>query len=66
MVKAGVNNGGYAPKNGTTLVDLKLFQSFLCRNFKNYEHYEKMRPVNNKPARLYGTAKSIHFNIHSI
>ena len=51
MVEAGVN-GCYKHKNGTTVVDLKLLQNFLCRNFKNFEHYEKIHSVSNKPARL--------------
>ena len=53
-----VNKFGQMIKNGvrtdTTLVVLRKSQPFLQRNYKQYEHYDKMRPVSNKPARLYG------------
>ena len=47
MIKNGV-------RTDTTLVVLRKSQPFLQRNYKQYEHYDKMRPVSNKPARLYG------------
>lgn len=34
-IEEDINNGVYAPGNDTTLQDLKLFQSFLHRIFKN-------------------------------
>ena len=34
-IEEDINNGVYAPANDTTLQDLKLFQSFLHRIFKN-------------------------------
>ena len=53
MVKQGVKNGIYKETTDTTLHDLNLFQDFLYRNFKDYKDYEKMRPVSNRPTRLY-------------
>ena len=52
MVKEGIKNNIYKETTDTTLPDLKLFQDFLYRNFKDYKDYEKMRPVYNRPARL--------------
>ena len=50
-----------------TLRDLKHFQDFLYRNFKNNEHYNKMYPTSNQPAQLHGTAKTHkHGNIDEI
>ena len=40
MNEEGISNDAYAPTHNTTLEDLKLFQSFLYRNFKNYEYYD--------------------------
>ena len=49
------------------LRDLKHFQDFLYRNFKNNEHYNKMYPTSNQPAQLCGTAKTDkHENIDEI
>ena len=37
-----------------TFSDLKKFQDFLRRNFKdNFTHYKDIRPVSNQPGRLY-------------
>lgn len=58
-LKNSSSEGVHAPTNDTTLEDLILFQSFLFRNFKKCENYEKMLPVSNQPERLHGTAKSI-------
>ena len=33
-------------------------RKFFYSNFKNYKHYEKMHPVSDWPARLYGTNKT--------
>ena len=52
MVNEGIKNGIYKETTNTILHDLKLFQDFLYRNFKDYKDYEKMRPVYNRPARL--------------
>ena len=48
MVKEDIKNGIYKETTDTTLHDLKLFQDFLYRNFKDYKDYEKMRPVSNR------------------
>ena len=41
-----------------TLRDLKLFQDFPDRNFKNTELYCKMYPTSNQPFQLYRTTKT--------
>ena len=41
-----------------TLRDLKLFQDFPDRNFKNIELYCKMYPTSNQPFQLYRTTKT--------
>ena len=45
-----------------TLQHLKRFQYFLRRNFKDYEHYNKMHSKSNQPARINGTPKTHEFN----
>ena len=44
-----------------TLRDLKLFKSFLSRNFRKYEHYQEMLPNSNQQGQLCGTAKAHKF-----
>ena len=67
MVNEGIKNGIYKETTDTTLHDLKLFEDFLYRNFKDYEDYEKMRPVSNHTARLYASSKTHKFdNINDI
>ena len=44
MVEDGIKNGIYKVAEDNTLKDLKLFKSFLYRNFRRYEHYEEMLP----------------------
>ena len=63
MLNDGISQGIYVPTVDTTLRDLKLFQDFLCRNFKDkYYKYEEMRPVSHEPGKLYATAKTHKFN----
>ncbi|XP_066919453.1 uncharacterized protein [Clytia hemisphaerica] len=62
MIDKGIQDKVYEPSNDTTLDDLKLFQSFLCRNLSKYEHYKDMYPSSSQPARLYGTAKTHKFD----
>ena len=67
MIKNGIQKGVYVETEDNTLRDLKHFQDFLYRNFKNNEHYNKMYPTSNQPAQLYGTAKTHkHENIDGI
>ena len=64
IIDEGINNGTYAPTTDSTLSDLKKFQDFLHRNFKDkISHYKDMRPVSNQPGRLYTTAKTLKFNL---
>ena len=58
MIDEGIENGVYIVTEDKTLKDLKLSRSFLYRNFKKYEYYEKMLPTSNQPGQLYGTAKT--------
>ena len=51
----------YERMDDTTLQYLKRFQGCLWRNFYNYEHYHKMYPHSNQPAKLYGTDKTHKF-----
>ena len=67
MVEDGIKNGIYKVEQDNTLKDLKLFKSFLYRNFRKYEHYEEILPKSNQPGQLYGTAKTHKFiNIDEI
>ena len=59
MLNDRISKGIYAPTEDTTLRDLKLFQGFLHRNFKDKHHkYEEMRPASHEPGKLYATAKT--------
>ena len=63
MVDKGIRNGIYTPTEDNTLDDLRKFQDFLRRNFKDkFARYEDMRPVANQPGRIYATAKTHKFN----
>ena len=63
MLNDGISKGIYAPTKDTTLRGLKLFQDFLCTNFKDkYDKYEEMRPASHEPGKLYATAKTHKFN----
>ena len=44
MIDEGIQNGVYIVPEDTTLEDPKLFRSFLFRNFKECNYYEKMLP----------------------
>ena len=44
MVDDGIKNGIYEVAEDNTIKDLKLFKSFLFRNFRKYELYEEMPP----------------------
>ena len=62
MINEGITDGVYVETQDETLQDLKRFQDFLYRNFRKYEKYDDMFPFPNKPAQLYGTAKTHKFN----
>ena len=61
MIEEGISKGTYERTDDTNLLDLKIFQDSLYRNFYNYEHYHKMYPHSNQPAILYRTAKTHKF-----
>ena len=49
MIYDGIKNDNYKVSQYKTLNDLKLLKRFLCRNFRKYEHYEKMLLKSNQP-----------------
>ena len=58
IIDEGIKNGIYTPTEDNTLNDLRKFQDFLQRNFKDkFARYEDMRPVSNQPGCIYATAK---------
>ena len=61
MINKVIESGTYVECEDTTLSDLKLFQDFLRRNFKNYERCDKMRTVANQPTKLFATVKTHKF-----
>ena len=67
MIDHGIKNGIYKVAEDNTIKDLKLFKSFLYRNFRKYELYEEMPPKPNQPGQLDGTVKTHKFtNIDEI
>ena len=38
MTEEGIKNGEFAETDDTTMKDLKLFQDFLRRSFREHEH----------------------------
>ena len=61
MINEEITN---APTTDAIYTDLKRFQDFLHRNFKDrFIHYKDIRPVSNQPGRLYATAKTHKFNL---
>ena len=62
MIDKGIQNGVYIVTKDRALEDLKLFCSFVYRNFKKNEHYEKILPTSNQPGQLYETAKTHMFD----
>ena len=63
MIDQAIKNGIYTPTEDNTLNDLRKFQGFLRRNFKDkFARYEDMRPLTNQPGRIYATAKTHKFN----
>ena len=62
MIDVGIKNG-ICTTEDNTLNDLRKFQDFLRRNFKDkFARYEDMRPVSNQPVRTHATAKTYKFN----
>jgi len=62
MINDGIQKEIYIETEDNTLTELKsCFQSFLLRNFSKHEHYKKMYPKSNQPAKLYATAKMHKF-----
>ena len=63
MVDKGVKNGINTPIEDNTLNDLRKFQEFLRRNFKDkFARYKDMGPVFNQPEWKYAIAKTHKFN----
>ena len=63
ILNDGISKGIYASREDTTPRDLKLFQDFLRRNFKDKcDKYDEMRPASHEPGKLCATAKTHKFN----
>ena len=63
MIGEGIKNHIYTPTKDNTLSDLKEFQDFLWRRFKDkFAKYEDMRPATNQPGRIYDATKTHAFN----
>ena len=52
----GIELGTNVECQDTILISLKLY--FLRQNFKNYERYNKMRPVANQLTKLFTATKT--------
>ena len=61
MVDDGIKNGIHKVAECITLKYLKLFKSFLYRNFRKYECDGKMLTKSNQPGQLYGIARKHAF-----
>ena len=67
MILEGIAEKKYSHAEDTILKDLKNFQSFLYRNFRNHEKYKEMYPTSHQAARFFSTAKTHKFeNIDKI
>ena len=67
MINDGIAKGVYEKTEDKILQELKSFKDFIYRNFRKYEHYDKMCAASNTPAQLYGTAKTHKYdNISNI
>ena len=67
MLAEGIEQGKYVRTEDNILKELKSFQSYLYRHFKNLPQYEKIRPSKHQPARFFATAKTHKFdNINDI
>ena len=62
MIDDGISEGKYFETVDNTHPDFKHFQNFLYIYFYKTEYYDKMRPISNKPARFFATAKTHKFN----
>jgi len=67
MITDGITDMKYTRCEDTILKDLKNFQSFLYRNFKNHENYKDIYPSSHQAARFFSSAKTHKFtNIEDI
>ena len=67
MILEGIKDKKYTNTEDTILKDLKNFQSFLYRNFKDHEKYKDMYPTSHQASRFFSTAKTHKFeNINDI
>ena len=61
MIDEGIASGKYVGTSDTTQTDLKRFQDFLYRHFKDKKCYDEMCLVLNQPVRFCATAKTQKF-----
>ena len=63
MTDEGIKHDIYTPTEDKTLNDLRKFQDFLRKNFKDkFARYQDMRPMSNQSGRIYATAETHKFN----
>ena len=61
MIDEGIADGKYVETSDTTYTDLKCFQDFIYRHFKDKKCYDEMHTVSNQPAQLFVTTKTHKF-----
>ena len=61
MIDEGIASGKFVEASDTTHTDLKRFQDFLFRHFKDKKCYDEMRPVSSQSSRFFATAKTHKF-----
>ena len=59
--KESIDKGTFNLNEDNTIKDLKNFQQFLKRNFKEYDKLDDMLPTSNQPARIYASTKTHKF-----
>ena len=63
MIDEGIKNGIYTHTEDNTLNNLRKFQDFLRRNFKDkFVRYEDMRHMSNQPGHIIAAAKRHKLN----
>ena len=61
MLEEGIKTKKYTKCSDSILKDLRSYQNFLLRHFKNFEFHSTIRPSSNQPARFFATAKTHKF-----
>ena len=61
MLEEGIKTKKYTKCSDSIFKDLRSYQNFLLRHFKNHEFHSTIRPTSNQPARFFATAKTHKF-----